>query len=254
MSAILTRLMTDQYASATDFPELAAEATRRELTAKAAEWGARFSYDRRAKTAALIVPAREGAYSPTERAALLIAYVTLRIQSDAYRTVHQNEPMVRLTTEGQDAMRDARQFHLRAEQLNANYPNVFVRINEATGALNALVDGKFLEHAGDGSYKEGPLLGHAFEREKVEYLIEGELAGLFDGLKPELSKADALDELVLATIQQLPPGEARKPALLERVKHTWSRIKPALRRLQDRGLIKTAGSGPATYYFVPEVV
>lgn len=254
MKAILTRLMADSYASLTEFPELATEAARKEIEAKALEWGARFSYDPRGKTVALLLPPRENAYSPTQRAALWFAYVTLRVQADAYRTVHQNEPITKITIEGQEAVRDAREFTIRAENLSASYPNVFPRPGDATNALRPLTERGFLEQAGGGAYKEGPLLGHAFDRNKAQYLLEGEMAGMFDELKPALSKTDEFDQRVLETIQQLKRGDARKEVLEARLKKPWRSVKAALDRLKKRRLIDSDSVGRGTFYFVPEVM
>lgn len=214
-------LLAQGYATVQQCPELAHESFRDQIAEQAMAWGARISWDPHRSTLAMFLAPEEDHYPPAQRAALLLAYVSLRVRAAA--------------------VRDTGTLTVTGAGFAAAFPNVFPEPGRANQALRALAEQGFLRVVGD-AFAEGPLLGHAFPMDQVQEFINGEMAGAFEALKPAAPAGGDLRKRILQALSALEGNKATKQVLLERLGDAvWGDIKKVLQQLNSEGLVKSDG-------------
>jgi hypothetical protein len=230
MPEVTHLLLSQGYATVQDCEDLAHESFRLQIAQQAASWGATVSWDPRRSTMAMFLAPEEDHYPPAQRAALLLAYINLRVRATA---ATDNSAPLSITGAG----------------FAAAFPNVFPDAPRANQALRALADISFLRAVGD-AYIEGPLLGHAFPMEQVQEFLNGEMAGLFDSLKPAEPAGGDLRHRILQTLALLEGNKATKPTLLARIDAPWADIKKVLDQLSDEDLVKAEGYAEGRHHIL----
>lgn len=257
MREIMQALLRDNVITVTDYPQLATEAAQEELAELARKVGADISYDAVGRTMALIVPGVNDSFTPLERASILIAWGYLEYRKEEYRSQPQRDRLSVLTEEKAAELRAHKAYTLRPEQLSADFPNLYPKTNVASGALNSLVQRKILEPSErrigervERVFIAGPLLRHVVKAEEARALIEGELRGHFEHLKPGDPDGDNLRAKLLYQLRALAKGQATRQVLEKRLDAPWDEISAELQDLMAEGIADTEGAGPGTHYFL----
>jgi len=236
MQAILNSILLNGYTSVKEHPEISDAQVRNDLAKEVEQFGAHISYHAGTATLTMFMDAHDEGYTPYQRVALFVAWLELVKRDRAYQRVAVNEGG-RLT--------------LRSDRLARVYRNVFPK-GRATMVLGELVDMRFLVRAGANTFAAGPLLPHAFDDAAADDVIQNELAGLFDDLKPAAPR-ETLRDLLLREWETTGEAAATRRGLIERLpQYTWKDMEEELRLLMDEGLVESTGQGGGRHYRIAE--